>query len=149
MHYSEKSISCCWMWFVLTLWYVRESITSKYVGALNFREHVRSTLTPCGAFLFAGSEDGQAYVWNTVSGISHFNEYQLTRFTRKMVIKMEVMMVVGLSKYLEYRITSNDWATLLVLEFYTHSSFTLWHYYKAHTPWVKKKETLYSCPYLR
>ena len=36
---------------------------------MNFREHVRCTLTPCGTFLIAGSEDGQAYVWNTESGI--------------------------------------------------------------------------------
>jgi jouberin len=45
-----------------------DTVMCKYVGALNFREHIRSTLTPCGSFLFSGSEDGQAYVWNAESG---------------------------------------------------------------------------------
>nr|XP_021396323.1 jouberin isoform X1 [Lonchura striata domestica]XP_021396324.1 jouberin isoform X1 [Lonchura striata domestica]XP_021396325.1 jouberin isoform X1 [Lonchura striata domestica] len=42
--------------------------TKKYVGATNYREKIHSTLTPCGTFLFSGSEDGRAYVWNPETG---------------------------------------------------------------------------------
>ncbi|XP_061479908.1 jouberin isoform X2 [Rhineura floridana] len=42
--------------------------TKKYIGATNYREKIRSTLTPCGTFLFSGSEDGVAYVWNPETG---------------------------------------------------------------------------------
>ncbi|KAM6467130.1 jouberin isoform 4-T5 [Liasis olivaceus] len=42
--------------------------TKKYIGATNYREKIRSTLTPCGTFLFSGSEDGIAYVWNLETG---------------------------------------------------------------------------------
>ncbi|XP_077000193.1 jouberin isoform X3 [Tamandua tetradactyla] len=40
----------------------------KFVGAANYREKLHSTLTPCGTFLFAGSEDGLVYVWNPETG---------------------------------------------------------------------------------
>lgn len=40
----------------------------KYVGATNYRERICSTFTPCGKFIFSGSEDGLAYVWNTDTG---------------------------------------------------------------------------------
>lgn len=40
----------------------------KYIGALNFRERIRSAVTPCGSFVFGGSEDNFAYVWNTDTG---------------------------------------------------------------------------------
>ncbi|KFP70245.1 PREDICTED: jouberin, partial [Acanthisitta chloris] len=42
--------------------------TKKYMGATNYREKIHSTLTPCGTFLFSGSEDGKAYVWNPETG---------------------------------------------------------------------------------
>jgi len=42
--------------------------TKKYIGATNYRENIHSTLTPCGTFLFSGSEDGKAYVWNAETG---------------------------------------------------------------------------------
>ncbi|XP_064624696.1 jouberin-like isoform X2 [Lineus longissimus] len=44
------------------------SIMQRYMGALNFREHLRSSVTPCGSFIFAGSEDSTAYVWNSETG---------------------------------------------------------------------------------
>ena len=44
------------------------SITQRYVGALNFREIVHSDISPCATFVFSGSEDGCAYVWNTDTG---------------------------------------------------------------------------------
>lgn len=40
----------------------------KYTGATNYRERICSTFTPCGKFIFSGSEDGMAYVWNTDTG---------------------------------------------------------------------------------
>ncbi|KYO19048.1 jouberin isoform B [Alligator mississippiensis] len=42
--------------------------SKKYIGATNYREKIHSTLTPCGTFLFSGSEDGKAYVWNPETG---------------------------------------------------------------------------------
>ncbi|XP_074846616.1 jouberin isoform X2 [Carettochelys insculpta] len=42
--------------------------SKKYIGATNYREKIHSTLTPCGTFLFSGSEDGIAYVWNPETG---------------------------------------------------------------------------------
>ncbi|XP_022089435.1 jouberin-like isoform X2 [Acanthaster planci] len=44
------------------------TVMQRYLGALNFREHVRSTMTECGSFVISGSEDQQAYVWNTDTG---------------------------------------------------------------------------------
>lgn len=44
------------------------SITQRYVGALNFRQLIKSDITPCGSFVFSGSEDGCAYVWNMETG---------------------------------------------------------------------------------
>ncbi|WAR23286.1 AHI1-like protein [Mya arenaria] len=45
-----------------------ERVMQKYVGALNFREQIRSALSPCGSFVFSGSEDNFAYAWNTDTG---------------------------------------------------------------------------------
>ncbi|XP_061551819.1 jouberin isoform X2 [Phycodurus eques] len=40
----------------------------KYTGATNRRERISGTFTPCGSFIFSGSEDGMAYVWNAETG---------------------------------------------------------------------------------
>ncbi|KAK3089926.1 hypothetical protein FSP39_007688 [Pinctada imbricata] len=45
-----------------------QRVMQKYIGALNFRERIRSTLSPCGTFVFSGSEDNCAYAWNTETG---------------------------------------------------------------------------------
>ena len=45
----------------------------RYLGASNFKEHIRSTLSACGCFVIAGSEDGYAYVWNTETGQSRLS----------------------------------------------------------------------------
>ncbi|XP_041358926.1 jouberin-like [Gigantopelta aegis] len=45
-----------------------QKVMQKYIGAVNFREKIRSTVTPCGSFVFSGSEDNYCYVWNTDTG---------------------------------------------------------------------------------
>ncbi|KAG8444588.1 hypothetical protein GDO86_009668 [Hymenochirus boettgeri] len=40
----------------------------KLIGATNYRDKIHSAFTPCGTFVFAGSEDGIAYVWNAETG---------------------------------------------------------------------------------
>ncbi|OXB68423.1 hypothetical protein ASZ78_010044, partial [Callipepla squamata] len=54
--------------------------TKKYIGATNYREKIHSTLTPCGTFLFSGSEDGKAYVWNPETGdqVAVYSELSFT-----------------------------------------------------------------------
>ncbi|KAJ7341958.1 hypothetical protein JRQ81_008029 [Phrynocephalus forsythii] len=54
--------------------------TKKYIGATNYREKISSTLTPCGTFLFSGSEDGKAYVWNTETGdqVAVYSDFSFT-----------------------------------------------------------------------
>ncbi|XP_062517863.1 jouberin-like [Corticium candelabrum] len=44
------------------------NVMQQFVGATNYREHLHSTVTPCGTFVLSGSEDGHAYVWNCNSG---------------------------------------------------------------------------------
>ncbi|XP_075243759.1 jouberin-like [Convolutriloba macropyga] len=40
-------------------------IMARYMGAVNFKDHIRSTFSPCGTYVFASSEDCTAIVWNT------------------------------------------------------------------------------------
>lgn len=35
-----------------------------FTGAINQRQLIKPAITPCGNFVFAGSEDGKVYVWN-------------------------------------------------------------------------------------
>ncbi|XP_038155470.1 jouberin [Cyprinodon tularosa] len=53
---------------VLRMMDLRILAIKKYTGATNYRERIYSTFTPCGNFIFSGSEDGMAYVWNTDTG---------------------------------------------------------------------------------
>ncbi|CAH2250341.1 jouberin isoform X1 [Pelobates cultripes] len=52
----------------------------KYIGATNYREKIHSSFTPCGTFVFAGSEDGIVYVWNTETGdqVAKYSELSYT-----------------------------------------------------------------------
>ncbi|XP_053489336.1 jouberin isoform X2 [Ictalurus furcatus] len=53
---------------VLRVMDLRIFAIKKYIGATNYRERINSTFTPCGNFIFSGSEDGLAYVWNAETG---------------------------------------------------------------------------------
>uniref|UniRef100_A0A3P9PLR3 Abelson helper integration site 1 n=1 Tax=Poecilia reticulata TaxID=8081 RepID=A0A3P9PLR3_POERE len=53
---------------VLRMMDLRILAIKKYNGATNYRERIYSTFTPCGNFIFSGSEDGIGYVWNTDTG---------------------------------------------------------------------------------
>ncbi|KAK3744974.1 hypothetical protein QZH41_008499, partial [Actinostola sp. cb2023] len=44
------------------------TVVTRYLGASNFKEHIHSALSACGGFVFSGSEDGVAYVWNAETG---------------------------------------------------------------------------------
>ncbi|XP_075453507.1 jouberin isoform X4 [Ascaphus truei] len=47
---------------------LRVQAAKKLIGATNYREKIHSAFTPCGTFIFAGSEDCVAYVWNAETG---------------------------------------------------------------------------------
>ncbi|XP_066525055.1 jouberin [Hoplias malabaricus] len=53
---------------ILRVMDLRIFAVKKYIGATNYRERINSTFTPCGSFIFSGSEDGLAYVWNAETG---------------------------------------------------------------------------------
>ncbi|KAK2826549.1 hypothetical protein Q5P01_020763 [Channa striata] len=53
---------------VLRMMDLRILAVKKYTGATNYKERIYSTFSPCGSFIFSGSEDGMAYVWNTDTG---------------------------------------------------------------------------------
>ncbi|TRY83457.1 hypothetical protein DNTS_016203 [Danionella cerebrum] len=53
---------------VLRVMDLRIFAVKKYIGATNYRDRINSTFTPCGSFIFSGSEDGLAYVWNSETG---------------------------------------------------------------------------------
>lgn len=61
--------------YICKIFFVYRLAARKFVGAANYREKIHSTLTPCGTFLFAGSEDGIVYVWNPETG-KYFNGLQ-------------------------------------------------------------------------
>ena len=63
----------------------RYAVMQRYHGALNFREHLRSTITPCGSFVIAGSEDAAAYMWNTETGVAIFHLLSLNIIGREIV----------------------------------------------------------------
>jgi len=44
------------------------AVMKRYLGAVNQKEHIRSTTSTCGTFVISGSEDGTACVWNTETG---------------------------------------------------------------------------------
>lgn len=44
------------------------TVMNRYIGSNNFKEHIRSTLSTCGSFVFSGSEDGLVHVWDTETG---------------------------------------------------------------------------------
>ncbi|OAF68404.1 hypothetical protein A3Q56_03879 [Intoshia linei] len=45
-------------------------ISIRYFGSVTYSLRNRSCITPCGSFLFAGSQDGKYYVWDVASGDS-------------------------------------------------------------------------------
>ncbi|XP_065062280.1 jouberin-like [Rhopilema esculentum] len=56
------------------------AVMKRYLGALNQKEHIRSTTSCCGTFVIAGSEDGTAHVWNSETADPVF-EYTDLGFT--------------------------------------------------------------------
>lgn len=55
--------------YICTFLFVYRLAARKFVGAANYWEKIHSTLTPCGTFLFSGSEDGIVYIWDPETGI--------------------------------------------------------------------------------
>lgn len=53
---------------VLRMMDLNVHLVKEYTGATNRRDRIYSTFTPCGTYIFSGSEDGMAYVWNTNTG---------------------------------------------------------------------------------
>ena len=46
----------------------RETVVQKYPGSVNFSHLIRGSLSPCGKYVFMGSEDGFTHVWAAETG---------------------------------------------------------------------------------
>ncbi|XP_063719977.1 jouberin-like isoform X2 [Symsagittifera roscoffensis] len=55
-------------------------IMARYAGAINFKDHIRSTFSPCGTYIYASSEDCTAVVWNTdtCETVCHYRDLGFT-----------------------------------------------------------------------
>uniref|UniRef100_A0A673K0A5 Jouberin n=1 Tax=Sinocyclocheilus rhinocerous TaxID=307959 RepID=A0A673K0A5_9TELE len=80
---------------VLRVMDLRILAVKKYIGATNYRERINSTFTPCGSFIFSGSEDGLAYVWNSETGdqVAVYSELCYTSALRAVVFHPHENMV--------------------------------------------------------
>lgn len=67
----------------------------KYTGAINYRERIYSTFTPCGNFIFSGSEDGMAYVWNTDTGEHEIFIFSCNKETSRFLMFLTVFCIVA------------------------------------------------------
>ncbi|XP_076440565.1 jouberin-like [Babylonia areolata] len=58
-----------------------QRVMQQYIGGVNFREKLGSCMTPCGTFIFAGSEDNFVYAWNTDTGdqVARYTELNYVR----------------------------------------------------------------------
>ena len=45
-----------------------QSVVQRYKGAFNFNQNLRSTMSPCGTFVFSSGADTKLYCWNIDSG---------------------------------------------------------------------------------
>ncbi|XP_067840929.1 jouberin isoform X2 [Heptranchias perlo] len=74
---------------------LRVLAAKKYTGATNYREQMYSTFTPCGTFLFSGSEDGICYVWNSETGdqVAMYSDLNYTSAVRDVVFHPHEHMV--------------------------------------------------------
>ena len=45
-----------------------DGVLKTYLGGMNFKEYIRSTMSPCGSYVFCGSENGLVNVWQTETG---------------------------------------------------------------------------------
>uniref|UniRef100_A0A673K699 Jouberin-like n=1 Tax=Sinocyclocheilus rhinocerous TaxID=307959 RepID=A0A673K699_9TELE len=82
---------------VLRVMDLRILAVKKYIGATNYRERINSTFTPCGSFIFSGSEDGLAYVWNSETGdqVAVYSELCYTSALRAVVFHPHENMVMS------------------------------------------------------
>ena len=78
----------------------RYAVMQRYHGALNFREHLSSTITPCGSFVIAGSEDAAAYMWNTETGMAIFHLLSLNRIGSEIIFLVFLNFTCFTNEYL-------------------------------------------------
>ena len=58
-----------WRFNIFFKLFCRKTIMQRYHGSVCMSQRIRCTVSPCGSFLVAGSEDNCAYIWNIDTGI--------------------------------------------------------------------------------